>query len=169
MNPKKFFALCADAFSFLAADYGMELVDTQKHSWGCRALFSAEACGVRITCEYREFFVFIQICQLVHGRFQADPGEIGPKTELRNFDLDDIITLRSSESEIVHHAPGIVYSEELFERTLRQQAQNVKRLAPDVLAGDFSLFPELDKVVKARARKFDFEEWGEKAREFGWE
>ncbi len=65
--------------------------------------------------------------------------------------------------------PDKPFPEEGIEGIVVRHAQNLRNHATDVLRGDFSVFEDLDRIVKGRARDFAIEEWGEqKARELGW-
>ena len=87
---------------------------------------------------------------------------------LHGFDLDDVVTYRAKESLIPQYKLETKFDTDLLEDIVLKQSENLKNYASDILNGDMSIFPELDKLVKERAKHAAFQKWGDKAEEFGW-
>lgn len=155
-------------FEFLSRDFGFETLSRLSDAYKCRLVLKTQTTGVVITFDRREFYPFVQICRLVNGEFQFISGEMTPKTVIHCFDLDDLLTIRSPNSKIHPHSRATKFDEHSFESLIAQQADNLRSHAQDVLGGDFSSFPLLDQIVKARAKQAAFQKWGKKAAAFGW-
>jgi hypothetical protein len=168
INKKKFTHICKSYFNYLTSDYDFHLVSTEEDDWGYEILFKTNAVGVSLTFEYRDFYLSVKLCRLQKGEFPPKPSEIGPDTLLECFDLDDIVLLKSKESLIPPHKLDTKLDNTLLDSIIQRQAENLKKFAKDILGGNFSLFLELDKIVKDRARTAAFQKWGKKAEEFGW-
>ena len=130
--------------------------------------YKNETVGVVLSFEMRDFYLFVKLVELQDGEIPGHPGDITPETVLHQFDLDDLVTLRSKEDLIPQYEPGVVFDLTLFNQIAAKQAENMKRHASEVLAGNFSVFSELDTIVKSRARDAAFQKWGNRAVEFGW-
>lgn len=168
MNKERFFNICAKEFSFLETDFGFRVEAQDSNDAGFTLSFKNSTTGIRVIYEFREYYAFVEICQLVDGRLVSISGELRSDTILYCYDLDDLLSVRSSESIVPPYQPETVLNDELIESVISQQAKNLKRYAQDVLRGDFSIFEKLDKVVKERAREAAFGKWGQRAYEYGW-
>ena len=165
---EKFEQICKSYFNFLKSNYGFHLVTTIEDDCSYEILFKSTLVGVSLTFEFRDFYLFVKLCRLQNGEFPPKPGEIRPDTLLKCFDLDDVVLIRSKESLIPPYQLDTKFDEALLESIVKRQADNLKLFTKDILKGDFSLFSELDKIVKDRARKAAIQKWGNKAAEFGW-
>lgn len=168
VSNKQFLETCIRHFLFLSSDYGLDQVCEKSEDWGFRIVYNNQVVAVDLTFELRDFYLFVKIVRLQNGNFPPSLGEIRPHTILDSFDLDDIVGLRSPESLVPSHTGSTVFNLALFDQIVTRQAENLKVFASDLLRGDFSIFIELDQVVKERARKAAFQKWGCRAVEFGW-
>lgn len=160
---------CKTSFAFLRTDYGFHLVEEKADTWGFKLLLKNDNVGIVLTFEFRDYYLFVKLCKLQRGEFPSDPGEIRPETELESYDLDDVVSIRSKESLIPTYKSNTKLDRELFEEVVGKQAANLRTFAADILRADFSLFPELEKLVKNRARSAAIQKWGDRAAEFGWD
>ena len=168
VSEKDFYNTCDRHFSFLGDEYRMERVSIAAADWGYKTCYKNETVGVTLSFEMRDFYLFVKLVELRDGEIPAHPGEITPETVLHSFDLDDLVTLRSKEDLLPQYEAKTAFDLSLFNQVAAKQAENMKRHASDVLTGDFSVFLELDKIVKSRARDAAFQKWGNRAVEFGW-
>lgn len=159
---------CDRHFSFLGDEYRMERVSMSSADWGYEACYKNETVGVILSFELRDFYLFAKLVKLQDGEIPKHPGEITAETVLHSFDLDDLVTLRSKDDLIPQYDLKATFDLSLFNQVAAKQAENMKCHASDVLAGDFSVFSELDTIVKSRARDAAFQKWGKRAVEFGW-
>lgn len=82
------------------------------------------------------------IGRLVDGKMPRYPVTITDDTELDAVYLSEFIRLRAS--------PGTDSTSATMRSDLVQLAHETRTYASDVLRGDFSVFPALDRQVKAR-------------------
>jgi DNA replication initiation complex subunit (GINS family) len=168
-NKSRFLELCGDHFSFLRNNFAFGEEKSQQYSWGEKFSMKNETTGVIVTQEFQECNVLARVYKLVEGAFIESQGEITPETQLFSFDLADIVMLRAPEKVMT----ATTSEEKKTQRPpldllVAQQAYDLQNYASDLLLGDFSLFRELDRVVKERAREAAFQKWGDAAAKYGW-
>lgn len=162
MQPEEFFQICITKFDFLINLFDFHIIKKNIGSSGWEILMANNTTGIKILLEFREMYIFISICQLVNGCFVFSAGEMKPTTKLYCYDLEDLVNLRSSELQ-ESDIPNSNFIEYLLER----HAKNLKEFAGDILLGNFTVFSDLEKIVKCRARAAAFDKWGEQAARFG--
>ena len=165
MDVTKLIEIFESAFGFLEEAFNFQKGTVNIRDCGVEIIFKNATTGVRVWYEYREFWVFVYLCQLISKDLVLPSGEMQPSTRLYCYDLEDLVAIRASESV---NLTDDVRKAETLERYIHRQAQNLENYAPDVLLGDFSVFCQLDKMVKARAKKAASEKWGERAEAYGW-
>ncbi len=168
MNTRWFVDLCKREFDFLKDEFDFKMLKPNVSEGGVEIIFKNNTTGVRIWYEFREFSVFVFICQLLDDNCVVQSGEMYPDTELYCYDLEDLVAIRLPESTIPSSQSGTLSHIAAFESILGNQANNLANYAKDILRGDFSIFSQLDKVVKARAREAALRKWGEQASTYGW-
>lgn len=159
MASKNFDVIAKEQFKFLESDFGFQLSKSEKEDWGYELIYLSKTTGVKITYEFREAYIFIMLYKLVDGILVENPRSIQENTVLYGYGLDDLIGLRNPQALI---KPAYQYGEEseYYDKkkglTLYVTAfsNNLKEYTPDVLAGDFKIFGEAQKVVKERIKKY---------------
>lgn len=169
MSEKSLMQLCRISFKFLSDEFGFDPVESRSGSSSEEYALKNRTTGVRITADFREFYVFVAVCRLQDGDFPDSPGEICPDTVLHCYDLDDLVALRAPHNQLPPLGSGTQFGEALINGMILRQAENLRVCAADVLTGDFTVFDELDRVVKARAKEAALQKWGDRAHEFGWQ
>jgi hypothetical protein len=146
-------ALIRRSFGFLESELGLRLERDIKKRQRFELVYVNDVAGVDITYEPRDLYVHVMLCRLTDGKFERDPRFFTAETELKCFDLNDLVQL-SNPADMVRgyelyapSPPGGV------EGIIKDQAENLRRYGGGILAGDFSVFPDLDRIVKARARE----------------
>jgi hypothetical protein len=134
---------CRREFRFLESEFGFSPPVLEQDRYRELVLYRNATTFVRITNEPREGGIFVLIGRLVDGNVPPYPASIRPETRLHMFYLPDFKPLRS-EGETPVAGDGPKRSE------LARCAEETKKYAADVLRGDFSIFPMLDRQVKAR-------------------
>jgi hypothetical protein len=158
-----------NSFGFLQSEFEFREESREKKGSQFEVRFSTDSTGIIVSYDVRESYVFVKLCRLVNGRYESEAGEIRPDSEINCFDLNDLVHLRAVQDVVPELQPDKPFPEEGIEGIVVRHAQNLRNYATDVLRGDFSVFEDLDRIVKGRARDFAIEEWGEqKARELGW-
>ena len=160
MPTKDFDIIAQEQFKFLLSEYDFRLSKCEKEDWGYELIYLNDTTGVKITYEYREAYVFIMLYQLMEGELQENPRSIEGDTVLLGYGLDDLISLRNPQALA---KPAYEYEEqsEYYDKEeglslfVKAFADSLKISAKDILSGDFSVFPDLDKIVKERIKKYN--------------
>jgi len=162
-----FRTICTDAFRFLD-EYKLRFIFERAEPWGYEIRYANKFVGIIVISELRDFYPYVQIAKLRSGEFPPKEGKIRLETILHSFDLDDLVGIRSKESLIPPLERKESFNAQLMESQLRHQARNLQQFAGDALSADFSVFSNLDKLVKNRAREAAMRKWGDKASQYGW-
>jgi hypothetical protein len=160
--------LCIKYFNFLEKEFNFKLVKQTAKTGINKLIYKTNAVGIILVFEPREFYLFVSLCKLINGDFPIKSGEIAPTTVINCFDLDDVVTLRSKISLVPDYASKNSYKSITLDELFKIQSENLRNFAFDIIQADFSIFVELDKIVKKRARQFAIHKWGDRAAEFGW-
>jgi hypothetical protein len=129
--------------------------------------YQNDTTGLVCIAEYREQVFGCKVCQLHNGEFVEEIGEITPTTRLWSYDLEDLFALRTAPLDTIKE--GVLNDEQAgFADMLSRYAKLIPKFADDVLRGDFTVFSELDRVVKERAREAAYLKWGRRASRLGW-
>jgi hypothetical protein len=159
MQDKNFEEIVKKEFKFLESKFEFKLYKSKEEDWGYKIIYLNKTTGVKITYEYRESYLFIMLYRLVDGKIVENPRNINEETTLFGYALDDIIKLHnpsaligstykySNDSKCHDKENGMSYY-------ISDYARNLEKYAKDVLTGDFTIFPSLDKLVKERAEKY---------------
>jgi len=131
-------------------------------------VYSNRTTGVVVSWEPRDLYVFVMLCRLVDGRCCHDDRCIDPDTELNCFDLNDLVQVRAPGDVVRGHGLGLDWPTPPggLEGIIAGQVRNLRRHGQPIIDGDFSVFPDLDRIVKARASEAQINELcAERARE----
>jgi hypothetical protein len=94
----------------------------------------------------------VSIYRLIDGKIPPYEIFIKPETAVNSFYLGNILALRSPTTKIESKYIDIGKpTREELEKALGPYANALENQAQDILQGDFSIFPELEKIVKRRA------------------
>lgn len=145
---------CRELFRFLEKEYACSVVAVE-NDCGVFITYLNKTTGVRISLEPREGGIFVLLAQLINGKLPPYPIFIKPETKLQSFYLDDIISLKSSLQSHEQTAQNKNSNNELTNK-LYYYSTMLKKYASDILLGDFTIFPQLERIVKKRA-SIDFE------------
>lgn len=164
MQADDFFEMCVCKFRPLRESYDFCVIDRKIERFSWEIFLANSTTGICVSLQLREMCVFVTLCQLINNQFVFHAGEITPDTQLYCFDLEDLVNLRSSTI-----SNGSLCGNIPIESMLEQNLQNLESFSSDVLSGDFSVFEDLDEVVKRRAGAIALDKWGEQASRYGWE
>ncbi len=148
--------IITNAFRYLETEYSFKLIKSKKESGGVHStLYMNTVTAVELVFEYRESYLFIMLYQLVNGVFIDNPVIVRQDTISHGHGLGDVILLRNP-SALIHptykYPKESNYSDPLngMSYYINDFAINLNKYASDILKGDFTIFPELDKLVKKR-------------------
>jgi hypothetical protein len=148
MSKERFLELCRKYFGFLSEEFGFREAKKESSSWGHILYFKNDTTAVRVSLEWEYPGVFVHLYRLVDGQVVENPIIIRQESELTNYSVDDLLSIRAPELGL---SPIFGHSDEI-EKKLESYASAVRAYAADVLEGDFTVFAELDKIVKRRAQ-----------------
>lgn len=130
--------------------HGLRLVTVSDDPWVCKVLFANATTGVEFQWEDR---LLVLLGPIVDGRLSAPPGEVTPTTRYGAHYLDALIALHGGDVGI-----GTYQRSENDEEAWRSVTSAIDALVDALqqyggalLAGDFSIFEELDAAARARA------------------
>lgn len=149
MNKNLFFKLCEEKITSFSNSKIIVEIQTNSDSWGDDITFFFNYIAVNIRYEPRDSYIHTLICRLKNKKIINDPVIIKKDSVLNNFSLDDIVNIKKNENEneryIVDPNDEISVS-----KVIELIVNDLKKYAQDVLNGDFTIFTELDKIVKSR-------------------
>ena len=151
---KLFFRAAKKSFRFLVDEFQCRVTSEASDAWGDELTYQNSTTAVNIRYEPREKYVFILLCRLVGGKVPEHPGVVHPDTDLNRYGLDDLLKLRAPALKILKKEFGVPFTERNLRTMVETYARGVRNYAADILHGDFSIFPELEKIVKRRAEEY---------------
>lgn len=150
---REFFGLCMKKFQFLIDEHGFRKKNKVAEAGDYRILFQNKTTAVRVGLEWRDQYLYVDVCRLVDGKFKENPVFITLESELTCFKLDDLLSIRARELTVPYSFKAL--SGKDIEHTLTTYAEGLRLHAGDILQGDFSIFAELGRIVKDRVRSGD--------------
>lgn len=130
-------------FHFLEEDYNFKVLETTQQPY-ISVIYKNSTTAVKVGYEPRDRGVFVLLIRLVAGEIPPYPIHLQHTERLNMFYLDDLVALRSKDSE--SSATRVRSPKENIARA----AGALRTYATDVLNGEFDVFVELDKIVKSR-------------------
>src|SRR5262249_18517477 len=139
-------------FASLRTTYGFRLTRADASSaWVTSVVYQSDVAAVRVDRSIEFNRVELSVLRLVRGRLPREPTHpifITPETVINETGFDTILQLRRPQLlEQRHDLRGL--DNEHIERSLAFLARTLEEIAPDVLAGDLSLFVAVDEHIKA--------------------
>jgi hypothetical protein len=145
-----FFQLSSEKFQYLVDELGFRRGPKRSEGGLYRVLYQSETTAVEIGLEWNEQYIYVELSRLIKGKIKENPIMIQRNSELTVHNLEDLIGIR---------APGMMLGPEYFSRpltvdsldhVLTYYSRALRELGGDLLQGDFTVFRELESIVKAR-------------------
>ncbi len=92
----------------------------------------------------------MDLYRLINGVIKENPIIVRPDSELRVYNLEDLIAVRAPKMTLGQEYFGRPITVDSLDYVLHHYALALKELGGDVLQGDFKVFRELESIVKAR-------------------
>lgn len=148
----EFFEIGEKQFQFLVDEFGFKK-RARKTDAGVYSLrYETKTTEVAIGFEWRDQYIYVSLGR----RDRMKPGEKGkmprPEDELISFDLEDLLKLRTGKYAIGEDRFGRALTRKDVKEILTTYARGLREHGADVLQGDFSIFPELEKIVRKRMK-----------------
>jgi hypothetical protein len=134
-----FVKLCREKFQFLADEFGFRRIASATLSGPDYVLYTNSTTGVGIDYDRRDGSITIVLMRLVDGK----PPAYGDASNRQP--VWTVLRLRAPAAAAVRGRRG-VRTEAEVEAALTPDAAAVRAYAADILRGDFSVFPELERV-----------------------
>jgi hypothetical protein len=137
-------------FKYLETDFSFHIHKVEKNVYGCHVMFKGSALGIEICFEVHEGHVSVRIYRLKDGEIPKYPIFFDPKAEFLIFYFDDLMLLKTKHS-IEQNERSVFEYGGYMKRIIKEYAENLRIYGADLLNGDFSVFPEIHKIVARRA------------------
>jgi len=141
-----FFELSKEKFNYLIAEYNFSLVSTRKDGGLYEIVFQNKTTAVIVNWERHENWIYIELYRLVNGMLVTNPIIISDQTELNGYHLDDLLSIRCPDFSLTKFP----VDDKDIVAILKNYSAMLHQYATDVLNGDFTIFGDLEKIVKGR-------------------
>jgi hypothetical protein len=117
-------------------------------------VFQNEQAGLRVYFEWRDKYLAVQLCRLVDGKVDSYAELLD--SEWSCFSVEHLLAVYVPEYDLSSlWLPEEWKTEEVtmdeIAQSLQKYADAIRLHGGDILRGDFSVFPQLDKVAKQMA------------------
>jgi hypothetical protein len=140
-------------FQFLESKWGFTRGPFMEDRWHQEVIYKNETTGVHVVYERREDLLLVWLYRLVNGEppVYTSVGE-RYRDETNNFSLLNLVRLRVTPDEFSNLIARRDRAD--LQGKCHELAQALELYAADVLAGDFSIFPELGKIMRERRETY---------------
>jgi Uncharacterized protein conserved in bacteria (DUF2188). len=156
-----FFNISIEKFRFLVDQFGFGNPKKRVGGGLYRVIYQSRSTAVEIGLEWREQYIYVELFRLIDGKIKENPIIIRPESKLNEFNLEDLLAIRAPHYKLSPNYFDKPYklSPNYFNKSLSLEsvqyvlihyATVLREFAKDVLQGDFSVFSELELVVKRR-------------------
>lgn len=135
----------------LAERFGLRVKEEVDRPDFADAIYVNDTTGLSVSVDWSEFRLFVRLHELISGELPAEPFSYTTGPQLQSFDADDLLILRAGGGSAVGSMLG-ERDNYAAGRMVAEYAKVLGQHATDVLSGDFTVFQELDRIVKTRAR-----------------
>ena len=139
-------------FQFLVDEFGFKKRANKTDVGVYRLPYDSGTTKVEIGFEWRDQYVYV----LLGRRDVKKPKDARrlprPEDELLAFNLEDLLKLRTGKYAIDQDRFGKALTRKDIKEILSTYARGLREHAADVLQGDFTVFPELEKIVRKRMK-----------------
>jgi hypothetical protein len=152
--------LFEELFSFLTDDFNFKIIKSRDEDWGYSYLAVNDTTGIEINYEFTQAYVNIMVYKLIDGEIIKNTVQAIKNEDLINgFSLDLIVEVRNPKDLI---KPAYQYGMESdfykpkvgLKNYISLFAENLKKYAFDILNGDFSIFTQLDEIMKKKYKDY---------------
>lgn len=146
-----FFKIGEKEFQFLVDEFGFKKRANKTDVEVYRLRYENGTTKVEIGFEWRDQYVYVLL-----GRREKKSKDAGrlprPEDELVAFNLEDLLQVRTGKYGVDQERFGKALTRKDIKEILSTYARGVREHAADVLQGDFTVFPELEKIVRKRMK-----------------
>jgi hypothetical protein len=136
-------------FRFLVDELGFKKKANKTDVGVYRLRYENKSTKVEVGFEWGDQYIYV----LLGRRDRKKPDRMPrPEDELVAFNLEDLLKLRTGKYAVDHDRFGRALTRKDVKEMLSTYARGLREHAADVLQGDFSSFPELEKIVRKRMK-----------------
>ena len=139
-------------FSFLIDEYGFKEISVENDVWGVRVEFCNLTTGVRAGYWVRESGFRVELFRLVNREIQDNPIDINDDSVLNQFYLEMLLSIRDPDfinKQVQRHSEKMEDAD-----AIKEVATDLRNKAQDILLGDFTIFSDMENIVKDNARAY---------------
>ena len=136
-------------FRFLVDEFGLKKRANKTDAGTYYLLYENKTTTVAVTLEWRDQYINV----LLGRRDRKVPDRLPrPEDELLSFSLEDLLKVRTGKYAIEEGRFGRALTRKDIKEVLSAYARGLREHGADVLQGDFSIFPKLEKIVRQRMK-----------------
>jgi hypothetical protein len=148
----EFFKIGEKEFQFLVDEFGFKKRANKTDAGVYRLAYENETTKVETGLEWRDQYVYVLLGRRVRKKAPGKARMPRPEDELVAFNLEDLLKLRTRKYAVDEDRFGKALTRKDIKEILSTYARGMRDHATDVLQGDFSIFPELEKIVRQRMK-----------------
>jgi hypothetical protein len=153
----EFFKVGEKEFQFLVDEFGFKRRARETDAGVYSFRYETKTAEIGIGFEWRDQYIYVLLGRLDRKAPQEKGRLPRPEDELTVFNLEDLLKLRTGKYAIDEDRFGKALTRKDVKEILSTYARRLREHAADVLQGDFSIFPELEKIVRKRMKEDDVE------------
>ncbi|MCP4142556.1 MAG: hypothetical protein GY755_20140 [Chloroflexi bacterium] len=142
-----------EGFSRLAEQYGLDLIETTSDALFYELVFKNSTTGMIVMFEARDQFIFVSLYKLINGKIIGNTTRaLQTNEKINGFNLNFIVHIENPSDKPLpmHKYPA---ERGLFKDGYAEYVgfftKNLEKYADDILRGDFSRFPKIEKEFRA--------------------
>jgi hypothetical protein len=139
-------------FQFLVDEFGCKKKANKTDVEVYRLPYENTTTKVEIGFDWREQYLYVLLGRRDREKLKAKGRMPRPEDEIIAFNLEDLLQLRTGKYAIDQDRFGKALTRKDIKDILSTYARALREHAADVLQGDFSIFPELEKIVRKRMK-----------------
>ena len=151
----EFFEIVEKEFQFLVDEFGFKKRAKRTDAGVYSLRYQTETTEIGIGFEWRDQYIYVSLVRLDRKAPQEKGRLPRPEDELTVFGLEDLLKLRTGKYAIGENRFGRALTRKDVKEILSTYARGLREHAEDVLLGDFSVFPKLEKIVRKRMKEDD--------------
>jgi len=153
-----FIEISRGLFNFLEVKYGYELIAIRDGD-GCSYLMYSNkdvGIGFKLLYELSSSFVFVLVYRLIEGEFRDNCLPISDDTEITCIDFNDTLMPEHKMRPAYEYGEESSYfdAEDGLRNYVEEFSSRLRLFGKNILIGDLSIFPEIEKIIKRRAKEF---------------
>jgi hypothetical protein len=142
-------ALCREKLRFLEEEHGFRLAARSADYHAAEVTYQNQTTGVSVYYEYRDGAVWAVLRRLVQGRLP------GYEDRVNAHGLWTLQALRDPAYDATPKMGSGPLTDAQMQTEITAIAEALRKFAPDILAGEFSVFPELARIERQSMERED--------------